>query len=327
MKKAVVLGATGSMGYAIVKELTARGVEVTAFARGESKLQALFGMDERVRIVPGDVFQMDQLKEAIAESGAEMVFHAVNIPYYEWEERQPVLVNNVLTAVKEADARLVVVDNIYAYGQSYGKIVTEETPKAPTTKKGRIRLELETLIKRSGVPAIIAHFPDFYGPNAGNTLLNYTIAGAVANKRAMFVGNQAIKREYIYTPDGAKALVELALIDSAYGQNWNIPGSGVISGEEIVQILREETGYGKRVGTVTKPMVWLLGLFDKMMKEYLEMMYLTEEPVVLSGEKLKKQIGSIPMTSYRTGIAETVKWGRTDLVSCNGSFQKSHIKC
>jgi nucleoside-diphosphate-sugar epimerase len=306
LKKAAVLGATGSMGYALVTELMARGIEVTAFARGGSKLASLFGEEEKVNIISGDAFDMDRLLEATA--GADVIFHAMNIPYYEWENRLPVLMNNVLNAANRNNARLVVVDNVYAYGKSNGTKVTEDTPKVPHTKKGRIRYQLETMVKQSGIPAIIAHFPDFYGPHAGNTLLHYTMQGVLSNKRAMFIGNQSVKREYIYTPDGAKALVELSLYDSAYGQNWNIPGSGVISGEEIVQILRDETGYRKPVGTVTKPMIWLLGLFDKMMKEFVEMMYLTEQPVVLSGEKLERQIGKIPMTPYRTGIAQTLKF-------------------
>ena len=44
------------------------------------------------------------------------------------------------------------------------------------------------------------------------------------------------------TPDGAKAMVQLALTDDAYGENWNIPGYSVITGEEIVSTLR---GYNR----------------------------------------------------------------------------------
>ena len=39
MKTALVLGATGNMGSAIVYELVDRGVEVTAFARSVDKLE------------------------------------------------------------------------------------------------------------------------------------------------------------------------------------------------------------------------------------------------------------------------------------------------
>lgn len=53
-------------------------------------------------------------------------------------------------------------------------------------------------------------------------------------------------------------------------------------------------------------MIGMLGLFDKQMKEFLEMLYLTEEPVVLSGEKYESYIGEVPKTSYHEGLKETI---------------------
>lgn len=306
MKKALVLGASGGMGYSVVKELAQRGIDVIAFARGKERLERLFQNEEMVTILPGDVFELENLKNAA--SGVDVIFHAMNIPYQEWEEKLPILVNNILKASKHTNAKLVLVDNIYAYGRSPGALVTEETVKNPHTKKGKIRFQLENVIKNSDVPYIIAHFPDFYGPNASNTILNYTFEGVIKNKRAVFVGDLKIQREYIFTPDGAKALVELALMESAYGQNWNIPGSGVITGDEIIAILQEHTGYTKKVGTVTKGMVKFLGLFDKGMREVVEMLYLTEDPVVLGGEKLEQAIKTIPKTSYQEGIKQTIEY-------------------
>ena len=34
-------------------------------------------------------------------------------------------------------------------------------------------------------------------------------------------------------------------------------------------------------------MIQFIGLFDKQMKEFMEMLYLTEKPVVLSGENMR----------------------------------------
>ncbi|GAX89084.1 SDR family NAD(P)-dependent oxidoreductase [Effusibacillus lacus] len=305
MNKALVLGASGGMGYSIVKELAQRGIDVVAFARGKEKLAKLFANEKKVMISPGDAFSLESLKEAAAD--VDVIFHAMNIPYPEWEKKLPVLMGNILESARHANAKLVLVDNIYAYGRSTGALVTEKSPKNPHTKKGKIRLQLETMAKQSNLPVLIAHFPDFYGPNADNTLLNYTFERVIKNKKSMFVGDRKIPREYIFTPDGAKALVELALMDSAYGQNWNIPGSGVITGDEIVAILREHTGYNKNVGTVTKGMVQFMGLFNKMMREVVEMVYLTEEPVVLDGGKLEQEIKSIPRTPYKEGIKQTIE--------------------
>ncbi len=41
--------------------------------------------------------------------------------------------------------------------------------------------------KQANVRMFIAHFPDFYGPNAENTLVHHTLKGILANKMSSFV--------------------------------------------------------------------------------------------------------------------------------------------
>ncbi len=304
MKKALVLGASGGMGYAIVAELVERGLDVIAFARTKEKLEKLFNNMEKVKIVTGDVFNKTDLLNAA--KGIDVIFHAVNIPYSEWYEKQPTLMKNVVQAAESSNCKLAIVDNIYAYGRGNGNKVNEEYSKNPHTKKGKIRVELGKIAFQANIPVLIAHFPDFYGPNAGNTMLTYTFEKVAQNKKAMFVGNQQNAREYIYTPDGAKAIVELASHDKAYGQSWNIPAAGVISGEKIIDIARSHLHYQKSVSTVTKGMIRFLGIFDKQMREVVEMLYLTEDPVVLDGSKYEREIGPLPATPYEEGIKRTL---------------------
>lgn len=304
MKKALVLGASGGMGYAIVKELSARGIGVVAFARTKEKLEKLFNEDSNVTIFCGDIFSVADLQNAA--TGVDVIFHSANIPYPEWEEKLPVLINNILSVAINEQSKLAIVDNIYAYGRSKGKKVKEDAEKNPHTKKGEIRLRLEKMIKESGVSALIAHFPDFYGPNAENSVLHYTLANVVKGKKSGFVGKQNVAREFIFTPDGAKAIVNLALNESAYGQNWNIPGSSVVTGEELIQTIRELTGYQKGVSTVSKNMIRVLGLFNANMREVVEMFYLFEEPVVLNGQEYEAMIGPLPRTPYKEGLRQTI---------------------
>lgn len=306
MKKALVLGASGGMGFSIVNELMARGVEVTAFARTKSKLESLFGDVPNLHFFTGDIFEVEDIKRAAKD--VDVIFQSANIPYPEWEEKLELFMKNIVLAAKDCGAKLACVDNIYAYGRSAGEKVNENFPKNPHTKKGRVRLNVEKLIKQSEVDALIAHFPDFYGPNAHNTLLHYTLDSVVKGKKALYLGDQNIKREFIFTPDGAKAIVNLAFDERSYGQNWNIPGCGTISGKEIIAILRELTGYEKGVSTVSKNMIKFLGLFNRFMREVVEMFYLNEEPVVLDGSKYEQMLGEVPRTSYQEGLRRTIDY-------------------
>ena len=128
-------------------------------------------------------------------------------------------------------------------------------------------------------------------------MLGTTLLNVIQNKNSIFVGSQKVAREHIFTPDGAKALVTLALTEKAYFQSWNIPAYDTISGEEIIKMLRELTGYKKKVFTIRKRMIQLLGVFQPFMRELVEMFYLTEEPVVLDGSKYERD---------RTTTANTV---------------------
>ena len=134
MKKALVLGASGGMGYSIVKELSERGIAVTAFARTKSKLEKLFGDDGNITIFSGDIFKIEDFQEAA--KGVDIIFQSANIPYTEWEEKLALLMSNIVSVAKAEGAKLAIVDNIYAYGRNPGQKITEATSEKSTYKKG-----------------------------------------------------------------------------------------------------------------------------------------------------------------------------------------------
>ncbi|SHG09948.1 NAD(P)H-binding protein [Ornithinibacillus halophilus] len=292
------------MGYAIVKELLNRQVSVIAFARNKQKLENLFRHEELVQIHVGDASVIIDLEVAI--KGVDIIFNAINIPYQEWTEMLPLITSNIVKVSKKRSVKLAIVDNIYAYGKRREERIAEDADKIPVTKKGKIRLELEKMVKESGVPYVRAHFPDFYGPHVENSYINHMLNNVLANKTAYFVGDLSVAREYIYTPDGANAIVELAFNNKSYGDNWNIPGFGVISGGELINMIRDYTGFNKSVRSVNKRMLGLLGIFDKQMRELVEMQYLNENPIVLDGTKYQIMIGELPRTSYHQGLIETI---------------------
>jgi len=63
----VVLGATGGIGKYLLEYATARGHEVTAFARSPRKVVL---KSEKLRVIPGDPLNVDQLVQVLAGQDA-----------------------------------------------------------------------------------------------------------------------------------------------------------------------------------------------------------------------------------------------------------------
>jgi nucleoside-diphosphate-sugar epimerase len=314
MKKAVVLGATGGMGCALVERLLQEGIQTVAFARSAEKLAALRDRmvklgytDADLQLIQGDAFSVKDIIRAA--DGADVIYQSVNVPYTEWKDKLIPLAQTVIEAARTVNARIVVIDNIYAYGRRQQDKVDEQHPKQPHTRKGNYRLKMEQIYveaQKTGVHSVIFHLPDFYGPMAFNTILHFTFAAIAAHKPSRYVGSQQLPREFIYMPDAAQAVVYAADFEEAYDQQWNIPGAGTITGEELIRYANEAAGATRKVGTVSKTMLRFVGLFQTQLREAVEMFYLNEEPLILSGKAYELQFGKVPATPYKQAIQDTI---------------------
>ena len=59
-----------------------------------------------------------------------------------------------------------------------------------------------------------------------------------------------------------------------------------------------------------KAMLRVLGLFNPLMRELVEMLYLEETPVILDDSKLQAKLGTLRKTPYDEGIRQTLEWMR-----------------
>lgn len=314
ISSALVLGATGGTGRVIVEELLRRNIAVTAFGRSSTKLEQLsteLAHPALLQHYTGDVFQTEDV-QAAAE-GVEVIFQCAAVPYHEMNDRQLPLALSVLQAAENIGIKVVVVDGIYPYSiRSDSEPIDENYPKHPPTVKGRTKLALEQSIfddRWQSLQAMIVRLPDYYGPSANQASYLFSTLQSIANgKTAIFIGNTHIAREYVYLPDAAQMIVELACREQAYGQNWHIPSAGPIQGKALIHLAREAAAQGnKPVIPLGKWSLRLLGTFVPVMKEIVEMLYLTEKPLLLSGRKYEQYVGDIPRTSYKDGIAITIQ--------------------
>ncbi len=255
-----------------------------------------------------------------ASEGTDVLFHCANVPYHEMVSKLIPLGESVMEAAERLSLKVVVIDGIYPYGRRQMARATEEHPKQPHTRKGKIRLAYEKMLfgdRWSRAKVMIVRLPDYFGPTANEaSYLGTTLEAIAAGKMAFFIGNMRVPREFVYLPDAAFMIAELAARDDVYGENWHIPGAGLISGREIVRIARKASGSAKPVIPLGRVGLSLLGMAVPVMKEVVEMLYLTEEPLVLSGDKYERLIGPVRATAFEEGITVTVR----ALQRKNGSF-------
>lgn len=307
MSTVTVLGAAGGVGNTVVAELAARGHDVNAVSRrGDA------AVPEGVRQQAADLSVPSDVRAAC--HGSDVVVMAANVPYAQWATQLPPMVDSVIDATAEAGARLVMVDNLYAYG-SPGEPITEATPETASTRKGRLRRELGRRLLQAHqdgrTRVSIGRFSDCYGPGARNTVVYMLgIRRALAGKRprAFIDGDQP--HTFAYLPDVARGFAALVERNESDGQVWVLPAAPAITQRELLGIVARETGVTGRIGTVTRPMLALAGLFDGQLRELRELTEQWDRPYRTDASAFQATLGPIGTTPHSGAIAETVAWFR-----------------
>ena len=249
-----------------------------------------------------------------AAHGASVVYQCLSVPYTEWPEKFPPLQRNVIGAAERADALLVTLENVYGYGDTSGRPLTEDLPLTAKTSKGRTRaamtVELLEAAQVGRVRIAIGRASDFFGPGVTESTLGARVfANAIAGKRADFVGNPDLAHTYSYVPDIAVGLATLGIDPRAVGQAWHLPGPETITTRALLDMVADRVSHPISIRNVPKLALQVLGVFSPMMRGLAEMSYEFEQPFIFDTSKYESTFGASP-TPLATAISETVDWYR-----------------
>ena len=302
-----VIFGTGPVGQAVARELVKRGKTVKMVNRSGKRPG---GVPDNVTVVAGDVFDVNVAK--ILAQGATHVYQCTNPPYDKWPEQFPALQANTLEAAANVGAKYIVMDNVYMYGDTNGRPITEDLPYNAHTKKGKVRAQMAKDVlaahQAGKVRAAIARASDFYGPGVLESAAGDRVFGfAVEDKAASTAGNLDAKHSYTYIDDIGQALVILGERDEALGQVWHVPNAEAATTRQFVNLIFEELKQPARMSAVSKLMMRLAGLFIPGARETVEMFYEFEKDFVVDSSKFTGTFG-LQATSHREGVAATVAW-------------------
>lgn len=302
----VIFGA-GPVGMAVMEALVSRGRRVRLVNRSGRA-----NAPEGVELAAGDA--SDPAATRALCRGAAVVYNCANPPYTQWPELFPPLQAGVLAGAASADARLVAMENVYMYGPTGGRPLTEDLPYAATTRKGRVRAKMsEELLaahQAGRVQVAIGRASDYFGPRGLLAAMGERVFyPALAGKAAQAMGNLDLPHTQTYLPDIGRGLVILGERAEALGQAWHLPSPETVTSRQFIEMVFEETGHPPKIQVLPKFLLKILSLFSPMMRELDEMLYEFEEPFILDHSKFERAFGN-HATPLREAIRTTVAWFR-----------------
>lgn len=302
-----ILGSGGTIGIELAKALSEYSSDIRLVSRNPQKVNAT---DE---IMSADLLNAADVQKAVQDSS--VVYVTVGFPYSVkvWNENWPKFITHVIKACEEHNCKLVFFDNVYMYDSNRLNGMTEETPINPPSKKGKIRAaiaqQIMNEVKAGKLTALIARSADFYGPAIQQTsvLTGTVFKNLSKGRKAVWMGSVNFKHSYTYTPDAGKATAILGNTADAFNQVWHLPTSASpYTGKEWIEAIAREMGVVPKYQVAPRFLVRIIGLFNPIMQELVEMMYQYDRDYVFDSKKFEKRFDFKP-TPYLEGIRKIVQ--------------------
>lgn len=311
MQHHLVIG-NGPVGSGIALELASRGMPVTVVTR-----RGMAPNHPLITAATSDAADADRLT-ALAH-GAATIFNCANPPYHRWPIEWPPIHTAVMTAAERSGAVVVMMDNLYGFGDGSSMPMREHDPLQASGPKGATRARMATDLLAAHAAgrlrATLARASDFYGPGVVDASLGERVVPRVlAGKKVSLLGRTDIPHSVSYMPDVVRTMVTIALDERAWGAPWHVPSGPAVSQRMVVQALADAAGTTTKVGAVPKVALGLLGTFSAPMKALQEVWYQFDQPWVVDATHTEQTFG-LSATPLADGAAATVAWWRQRLAS------------
>lgn len=237
-------------------------------------------------------------------AGHATVFNCAMPRYDRWPQDFPPIAAAVLHAARHAGAALVMLGNVYGYGEVDGPL-TEDLPMAPHTSKGRVRAAMWQDALASGVRVTEVRASDYLGHAASSLYTLMTLPAMLRGEPARYAGDLDAPHSWSYTRDVAATLVAAARDERSWGRAWHVP-SHDLSARELSQRFATEAGLPAPVlERMSLAALRALGEADSILAEVVEMAYLYEQPLRLDATATRAALG-IAATALEQVLADTL---------------------
>jgi nucleoside-diphosphate-sugar epimerase len=310
--KVALFGAAGAIGQSIASALHRAGRGYRVVGRSRESLAKSFGQDPLAEIVTWNPDDPESVRAAAR--GIDTIIYLVGVNYWQFA-LHPQLMARTLAGAESAGVRhLLLIGTVYPYGRARSERVREDHPREPHTFKGKMRKAQEDLLLKADeagrIRGAVLRLPDFYGPGVDKSFLNEAFVAAATGGVANLVGPVEKPHEFVFVPDVGPVVVRVIDAPGAWGHVWHLAGAGVTSQQEMVDEIARQAGRPIKTRVAGKWMLRVIGLFNPLMREMVEMHYLLTEPLIMDDSALQGLIGPVGKTPYAEGIRQSLAAAR-----------------
>ena len=320
--RVLVTGATGFTGGHLARALAARGYDVAALVRDESRAEPLARAG--ISLVQGDLRDRAALVRAAA--GAQVVYHIAAIYRQAGlrdDEYRAVNAGAVATLIEAAGAagvsRVVHCSTVGVHGDIASPPAGADAPLRPGDIYQVTKLEGERVARRAaetaGIDLVIARPTGIYGP--GDRRLLKLFRG-VARRRFVVLGSGRIFYHLTFIDDLVEGFRLCGEVRQAAGRTYILAGGEVTTLNELVSLIAEVAGVepprlhlpvwpfwlaGAACETVCAP----LGIEPPIYRRRVD--FFTKSRA-FDISRARAELGYAPQVPLREGIERTLAWYR-----------------
>jgi len=321
-ERILITGASGFIGYHLIKAAQKAGLEVHAAVRATSKLSHLDSLAPKY-IYP-DFRSKESLVKSLEEGQYAYIVHAAGATKAK-DEREYNTINadytkNLALAAKEANIPLkkfVFLSSLAALGPSAYQdhhLFKEDRRPNPVTAYGKSKLLAEQYLKEIELPKAVLRPTAVYGPGEKDLFIVFKM---LQDGLDAYIGNSPQRFSFVYVQDLVNATMLSLRSENKKDHTYNISDGNVYNRYELADTFKDLIG--KKTVRFHIP----VGLV-KVVANMLELMYLNSKKTpVLNKEKLneltapnwacsieaaKKDLNYRPVYNLKTGLAASMPW-------------------
>jgi len=322
-ERVLITGASGFIGYHLIKEALANNLEVYAAVRKSSKTDHLKDLD--IKYTYPDFTDPDALKKEIVENAYTYIIHAAGVTtarsQKEYDDINAGYTHNLASAASEIAPlkKFVLIASLAGLGplNNLNGVIVEDTPPHPVTAYGRSKLLAEeTLRKFSSLNYTILRPTGVYGPRDRDIFIFFQ---QVARGIEPYIGRADQNFSFLYVTDLAKAAIKA--LSHGDGETFNLSDGKSYDryqlAKHIKQVLNRKTVKFHLPVNFVKSIAYLSEKYCSLSNKAatLNVEKLNELMAVnwfCDIEKARTGLGFHPEYDLQAGVAETVKWYKSN---------------